>query len=84
MRHTFNGRLYRVRSQSGLDNRTLAQCDHGRRVIQIPVDGDTQNELDWIIHESLHASMPYLAEGEVGKTATCVARLLWRLGWRNE
>ena len=81
--HSFAGHLYSVRSQEGLRPPDLAECDHDARVIKIPVDGDTLAELDWIIHESLHACHPYLHEDAVDKAATSVARLLWRLGWRK-
>ena len=82
--HTFAGRLYSVRSQAGLRPPDLAECDHEARVMRVPVDGDTLAELDWIIHESLHACHPYLHEEAVDRAATSVARLLWRLGWRKE
>ena len=81
--HTFAGSRYSVRSQAGLDSKTLAECDFAKRVIRVPVDGDTLDELDWIIHESLHACYPWLAEAFVDTAATSVARLLWRLGWRK-
>lgn len=82
--HTFSGKAYSVRSQAGLKPPDLAECDFGRRVVRIPKDGDTLAELDWIVHESLHACCPYLCEDAVDRCATSVARLLWRLGWRRE
>ena len=82
--HSFSGRNYRVESQKGLRPPLLARCFHDERIIKIPVDGDTRDELDWIVHESLHACCPYLEEDAVDKAATSVARLLWRLGWRKE
>ena len=82
--HSFSGRIYRVESQKGLRPPVLARCFHDERIVKIPVDGDTLDELDWIIHESLHACCPYLEEDAVDKAATSVARLLWRLGWRKE
>ena len=83
-KHTFNGRIYRVLTQLGLRKPDLAECDHDRRTVRIPVDGDSLAELDWIVHEALHACMPYLHEDTVDKSATSVSRLLWRLGWRKE
>ena len=82
--HSFAGRVYSVRSQEGLQAPDLAECDHESRVMRVPVDGDTLAELDWIIHESLHACYPWLIEWAVDRAATSVARLLWRLGWRRE
>jgi hypothetical protein len=82
--HTFAGQRFAVTDQTGLQPPVLAECDYDGRIIRIPVDGDTLSESDWIIHESLHACCPYLAEDAVDKTATSIARLLWRLGWRKE
>lgn len=81
--HSFSGRNYRVESQKGLRPPLLARCFHDERIIKIPVDGDTRDELDWIVHESLHACCPYLEESAVDGAATSVAGLLWRLGWRK-
>ena len=82
--HSFAGHVYAVKTQAGLRKPFLARCYHDERVIKIPVEGDTREELDCIVHESLHACCPYLEETAVDKAATSVARLLWRLGWRKE
>lgn len=83
--HIFRGRRCRVLSQTGLPKGTLGQytTEGGRaRTLQIPMDGDTQEELNVIIHESLHACTE-LDEDAVDETAADISRLLWRLGWRN-
>ena len=82
--HTFAGHRFAIRPQTGVRPPVMADCDYTRRRIRIPVDGDTLDELDCIIHESLHAACPWLAEWIVDTTATSIARLLWRLGWRRE
>lgn len=51
--------------------------------MDIPIDGDTLDELDTIIHEAMHVCLPDVAEDAVGATATAVGRLLWRLNWRK-
>lgn len=38
--------------------------------------------MDTIIHEALHCIRPELDEQAVADTATDIARLLWRLGYR--
>ena len=81
--HTFAGHRYRVRNLAGVSRDALGQCDHERKIINIPINGDTVDELDVTIHESLHACMPYLSEDAVNESATSIAKLLWRLGWRN-
>ena len=35
-----------------------------------------------IIHEGLHASRPELAEEAITETASDIARLLWKIGYR--
>lgn len=61
----------------------LGECLHESRTIRIPVEGDTPDELDTIIHEVVHAACPWLDEWIVAETGTAVAKLLWRLGWRK-
>lgn len=82
--HTFGGKRYRVRAQSAIRTPDLGECDFDRKHIAIPHDGDTVEELDTIIHEAIHASLPCIAEHEVTVTANDIARLLWRLGWRRD
>lgn len=80
--HTFNKHVYSIEHQSKIRGRDLGECDFENRVLRIPFDGDTLGELDCDIHEAMHACFPYLAEDEIEESATCVASLLWRLGWR--
>jgi hypothetical protein len=82
--HTFAGQRYAVRSQAGLRAPDLAECDFTNRVIRIPIDGDTREELDQIIHEGMHAACPYLSEDAINGASTSIARLMWRLGWRKD
>ena len=82
--HIFCGRLFKVKDQRYLRKPDVAMCDHAKGIIQIPIDGDTLPELDWCTHESLHACCPWMAEDAVDEAATCIAKLLWRLGWRKE
>jgi hypothetical protein len=66
----------------------LGECVYGVRgawhpLLKVPVDGDTWEELDTIIHEALHACTE-LNETCVDESATSIAILLWRLGWRKD
>ena len=78
--HTFNGKRFKVYNLAGLPAGDLGAC--GDRYIKVPIDGDTLEELDAIIHEGLHAATP-LNEESVCIAAMDVAKLLWRLGWRK-
>ena len=81
--HTFAGHRYRVRNLAGVSRDALGQCDFERKIINIPIAGDTLEEMDTCIHEGLHCCMPYLAEDAINQSATSIAKLLWRLGWRK-
>ena len=80
--HTFVRRRFAIKTQKGL-RLTFAECDESKRELRIPVDGDRLCELEWIIHESLHACYPWVDEWFVDKAAKSISRLLWRLGWRK-
>ena len=78
------GTRWRVKDNTGLKGDDLAECDYANKTISIPVDGDTLDELDWTLHEALHAGLPFLTEEIVSVMATDAARLLWRLQWRKD
>ena len=82
--HIFVDQRFAIRSQAGLRSPNVAECDYEKRVIRIPVDGDTRDELDDILHESIHAGCPYLHEWIVAALARSLAGLLWRLNWRKD
>ena len=82
------GRRWVVEPETRCPKGQLGGCEDAGigfrfRRIQIPMDGDTRDELDTIIHEVLHAATE-LDECAVEGTANAISRLLWRLGWRKE
>jgi len=77
------GNAWKVRNLALLEIGTLGECDYDARTIRIPIDGDTETELDVCIHEAIHACLPDIDETAVDETATSIARLLWRLQWRK-
>lgn len=81
--HTIRGRRWRIEGLRNVRRSALGECRVEDRVLRVPLAGDTLAELDTIIHEALHAATE-LDETAVSETAEAVARLLWRLGWRNE
>ena len=80
---TFFGKRWKIvptESQLG------GECDppdKKAREMVIPTEGDTLFDLDCCIHEALHACFWWLEESFVERSATEIARLLWRLGWRK-
>ena len=55
---------------------------YDRGEITIDPTGD-RDELDTAIHEMLHAERPKMSEACVTKTATSIAKLLWKMGYRR-
>lgn len=54
------------------------------KTIQVLASLKNEDELDTVIHEVLHASAwDVLGESFVNDTASDLARLLWRLGYRR-
>ena len=81
--HTFNGRKYKIEMSGNLDG----WCDQykmgdNQRYITIMAKEGTRNELETIVHESLHACNWRASEQSVEMTAHDIARFLWRLGYR--
>ena len=81
--HTFRGQRWKiveaVPDQGG-------ECDAPyikRREMCIPAMGDSLHDLEVIIHEATHACHWDMSEYAVSGSARDIARILWRLGWRN-
>jgi len=81
--HTFNKHVYHIEHQCKIKDDSLGECDFEKKVLKIPYDGGNLHELDTIIHEAMHACFPFLMDDEIERSATDVARLLWRLDWRK-
>ena len=82
--HTFAGTKYRIENDTKIKGDDLGECDLEKKVVRIPIHGDTQDDLDTIIHEAIHASCPWMDDWMVYKVAESVTRLLWRLKWRKD
>lgn len=80
---SLRGGRWKIVDSNLMPGTDLGECDYDKKTIAIPVDGDTLWELDVCIHEPLHAAYPDLDEEAIDTTATGIARLLWRLGWRK-
>jgi len=86
--HLFRHKRWRIHDSQYLRDGTLGECryEDSRRkcpVLYIPTRGGTLEALDTIVHEALHACVE-LDEHGVSQTATSIAGLLWRLGWRKQ
>lgn len=85
MTFTFNGRRYTFRiTKSRLVDGSCSPPDGRSKEIVVRGALRGEHRLDSLIHEMLHASCWDLAEETVERTATEIARALWRLGYRGE
>ena len=69
-----------------LDEETGGECDSpdtNGKEIRIATDLKKQDELEIIIHELLHAADWSKDEEWVEVIADDIARVLWKLGWRD-
>lgn len=68
------------------DSGCMGQCwpNTRKHVIEIDPRQCPKDYLDTLIHEAVHEIMPRKREGFVLKTATSIANLLWRLGYRRK
>ena len=79
----FGGLAWSIRSQAGLKPPDVGECRYDKRTIKVPIGGDTLPELEWTIHEALHAAFPWMREWMVDRVSGELSRFLWRLGWRK-
>ena len=83
MRCRLRGKYYRLKF-SKLERPLLGLCDWDKRTITICNQLDGELELDVIIHELLHACQPDIEEHAIDQTATDIARVLTRIGYRRD
>jgi len=81
--HLFRGHRWRIHDYTELPPNDLGEVRYWCKKVFIPTEGELLGDLDIIIHEGLHVCTE-LEEDAVDETATSIARLLWRLGWRKE
>jgi hypothetical protein len=84
MRVRLGGKYWRLRFSAIKDYGDIT--DPGKaegRLIRIGSWQSEEEQLDTIIHEALHASLPLLDESAVHATANDLSRLLWRLRYRR-
>ena len=82
--HMFRGQRWRFGRLKPPIKGAVGCVDYVDHIMDIPLDGDTLDELDTVIHEGLHAVVPDLVDEVVEQAAGDIALILWRLGWRNE
>ena len=82
---TVRGRRWRLEFARLKNMRGVCDSpDMQDRRIRIAKRLEGEEQLDVTLHELLHAALWDLDEEAVDETATDLARVLWKLGWRRE
>ncbi len=85
--HVFRGKRYNIKtvSPSSIDN-DYGRCnppDKKCKAIKINRSLRDKEELETYIHEGLHPCLWDVEESAITETASDIASLLWRLGYRK-
>lgn len=62
---------------------TIGNKGH-EQVVVVEPSAETRERLDTLVHETLHASKPWMSEKEVVRVAGDLAKVLWRAGYRRQ
>ena len=82
MRCRLRGKYWEIRRDK-LPSKLDGLCDPNAKRITIQPNLTGERELDVLIHEMLHACHWDLAEESITETASDLARVLFRLGYRK-
>lgn len=81
---TIRGKRWRFEfTNKGIPQDDVAQIYTKPRKIVVRPRLKGQHRLDIVIHELLHAALWDLDEEAIDSTASDIARVLWRLGYRE-
>lgn len=83
MRCRLRGRYWTI-IRGKLDRTQDGLCDASKRLITVRPSLTGERELDVLIHEMLHACHWDLDEQAISETASDLARVLTRMGFRKE
>lgn len=79
--HSFRGKRYKIFFRSPKNKNHLGTCDFKNKEIEIKPTLEGEEELDCIVHESLHACFPDIHDDAINESATCIAKLLSKMGY---
>jgi len=81
--HLFRGRRFKIFFRAPKNKNHLGTCDQFEQEIEIRPTIKGEEELDCLIHESLHACFPDIDDVAIDETANSIAKFLMRLGYRR-
>jgi hypothetical protein len=82
--HVLRGAEYKFFFRAPKNRKHLGTCDIDSKEIEIKPGLSEADCLDCFIHEALHACMPDITDEAIDETATSIAKLLIKLGYRKE
>ena len=81
--HIFRGKKYKIFFRNPSNRTHLGTCDYAAKEIEVRPTLDSKDKLDVIIHESLHACFADIEDDAISETATTIANLLMKLGYKK-
>lgn len=81
--HLFRGKRYKIFFRSPNNKNHLGTCNDEDREIEIRPTLKGEEELDCIVHESLHACFPDIHDYAINEAASSIAEFLTKLGYER-
>jgi len=81
--HILRGKKFKVVFKAPTSRNNLATCDYDNKEIRVSPKVKGVEKLDCLIHEGLHGALPDLVDDVVNESATGIAKMLWKLGYRR-
>jgi len=72
-----------IQVENGKIKKLDGYVKHDKQIVAISTGVEGCDRLETVIHEALHAAFPWMREWIILAAAEEIARLLWRLGYRN-
>lgn len=82
--HVFRGTRYKFFFRAPRNKNHWGTCSYTKKEIEVRPSLNPEDKLNCIIHEALHACFPDLIDEAIDESATCVAKLLMRLGYERK
>jgi len=81
--HILRGKKFKVVFKAPTSKNNMATCDYANGELRVSPSVKGVDKLDCLIHESMHGCLPDLVDDAVNESATSIAKMLWKLGYRR-
>jgi len=82
--HIFRGKRFKVTFKAPKNKNHVGICDYEAKEITVSPKIEGVDRLDCIIHEAIHACLSDISDDAVNESSTCIAKLLWKLGYKDQ